>query len=86
MLSLLADENFNNDIVRGLWLRMPDLDLVRAQDAGLTGCTDRKILSWAAEAHRIILTHDRATMPAWAFQRLLEGESMPGVWIIACCV
>jgi hypothetical protein len=33
MLRLVADENFNGDIVRGLLLRQPDLDIVRAQDA-----------------------------------------------------
>ena len=37
MLRLLADENFHGDIVRGLLLRQPDLDLVRVQDVGLTG-------------------------------------------------
>jgi len=31
---LLADENFNGDIVRGLLLRQPDLDIVRVQDVG----------------------------------------------------
>ena len=34
MLKLLADENFNGDIVRGLFLRRPELDLVRIQDVG----------------------------------------------------
>jgi hypothetical protein len=29
MLSLLSDENFNGDIVRGLFLRQPNLDLMR---------------------------------------------------------
>ena len=35
MLRLLSDENFNGDIVRGLGLRQPDLDLLRVQDVGL---------------------------------------------------
>jgi hypothetical protein len=35
MLSLLSDENFNGDIVRGLLLRQPNLDLLRVQDVGL---------------------------------------------------
>src|SRR3712207_5114546 len=30
MLRLLADENLNGDIVRGLLLRQPDLDIARA--------------------------------------------------------
>lgn len=37
MLRLLADENFNNNIVRGLLRRKPDLDIVRVQDVGLSG-------------------------------------------------
>jgi hypothetical protein len=32
MLLLASDENFNGDIVRGLLLRRPTLDLVRLQD------------------------------------------------------
>ncbi len=35
MLRLLSDENFNGDIVRGLFLCLPDLDLQRVQDVGL---------------------------------------------------
>ena len=34
MLLLVSDENFNNDIVRGLLRRKPDLDIVRVQDVG----------------------------------------------------
>lgn len=29
MLRLLTDENFNGDIVRGLFLRQPNLELLR---------------------------------------------------------
>ena len=35
MLRFVADENFNNNIVRGLLRRQPELDLVRIQDVGL---------------------------------------------------
>jgi|GEM_PF-3130096 len=35
MLRLAADENFNNDIVRSLLRRKPDLDVVRVQDVSL---------------------------------------------------
>jgi hypothetical protein len=43
MLRLLADENFNGDIVRGLLLRHSALDLVRVQDVGLAGADDADI-------------------------------------------
>ena len=80
MLRLLADENLNGDIVRALLLRLPNLDIVRVQDVGLAGVADPDILSWAAANHRIILTHDRATLPDYAYVAL--GESMPGVFIV----
>ena len=82
MLRLLADEHFNGDIVRALLLRQPDLDIVRVQDVGLAGVSDPDILTWAAANNRIILTHDRATLPDYAFERLARGESMPGVFIL----
>ena len=82
MLRLLADENFNGDIVRGLLLRQPDLDIVRAQDVGLSSADDPDILAWAAENNRIVLTHDRATMPDYAYQRVAAGELMPGAFVL----
>lgn len=82
MLSLLSDENFNGDIVRGLFLRQPNLNLVRVQDVGLREVDDPSILAWAAENSRIILTHDRATMPDFAYQRLVKEEPMIGLFVV----
>jgi hypothetical protein len=47
VLRWLADENFNNDIVRALLRRKPAFDVVRAQDVGLTGIDDGALLAWA---------------------------------------
>ena len=82
MLRLLADENFNGEILRGLLRRQPDLDLIRVQDIGLSGADDPSVLAWAAEHDRILLTHDRATMPDYAYSRVTDAESMTGVFII----
>jgi hypothetical protein len=82
MLSFLSDENFNGDIVRGLFLRQPQIDLERVQDVGLRELDDPEILSWAAKNNRILLTHDRATMPDFAYSRLLKGESMAGMFVV----
>jgi predicted nuclease of predicted toxin-antitoxin system len=82
MLRLLSDENFNGDIVRGLFLRQPNLDLLRVQDVGLREVDDLAILDWAATNNRIVLTHDRATMPDFAYERLLRGEQMSGLLIV----
>lgn len=82
MLRLVADENFNGHIVAGLLWRRPDLQLVRVQDVGLTGSDDPTLLAWAARSDRIILSHDQATLPAYAYERMAAGEPMAGVIIV----
>lgn len=79
MLLLVADENFNNDILRGLLRRDPSLDIVRIQDVGLTHAPDSDVLEWAAQENRVLLTHDRNTITKFAYQRVIDGKSMPGV-------
>jgi len=83
MLLLVSDENFNNDIVRGLLRRNPALDIVRVQDIGLRGEEDPVILAWAANEGRVVLTHDAATMAYFAYERVKAGLSMPGVIEVA---
>jgi len=43
----LVDEDFDNDILRGVLRRRPDLDMVRTQDVGLSGEHDTLVLEWA---------------------------------------
>ena len=83
MLSFAADESFNNDIVRGLLRRKPDLDIVRAQDAGLSGARDSVLLEWTAQEGRILLTHDVSTMTRYAYDRVRAGRPMPGVFEVS---
>lgn len=83
MLALAADENFNNDILRGLMRSKPDLDVVRVQDAGLSGADDRTVLEWAARQNRILLTHDVSTITYYANDRLREGKRMPGIFEVS---
>ena len=83
MIRLLADENFNGRIVRGLLKRVPDLDLVRAQDVPeIHGGGDEVLLSWAAQEERVLLTHDRKTVPRHAYDQVREGQPMPGVFVV----
>ena len=83
MLRLAADENFNNDIVRGLRRRRPDLDIVRVQEAGLSGAVDHDVLEWAAREGRVLLTHDVSTMTRYAYERVEAGLPMPGVFQVS---
>ena len=79
MLRLAADENFNNNIIRGLTRRMPEMNIVRVQDAELSGVDDPNILEWAASENRIFLTHDVSTMTFYAYERIRTGQPMPGL-------
>ncbi|NJK27856.1 MAG: DUF5615 family PIN-like protein [Coleofasciculaceae cyanobacterium SM2_3_26] len=79
MMRLLADENFDNNIVRGLLRRRPNIDIVRVQDVGLSGEDDPTILAWAAAENRILLTHDVTTVTRFAYERVTQGLPMPGV-------
>lgn len=78
MLRLIADENFNNNIVRGLLRRKADLDIVRAQDVALAGVDDPTILQWAAQQNRVLLTHDVSTITKYPYARIEAGQAMPG--------
>lgn len=83
MVRLLADENLNHDLIRGVMRRMPSLDLVRVQDVGLRQADDSSVLEWAARERRIILTHDVNTMPAFAFDRIQRNQAMHGMFVIS---
>jgi len=83
MLRLLADENFDNDIVRGVLRRNPEVDLVRVQDVGLTGVEDPEVLAWAAQEGRVLLSHDVATITKYAYERVEAGLPMPGVFEVS---
>lgn len=82
MLRLLSDENFNGDILRGVLLRRPSLDVIRVQDTRVAGADDPTVLDWAAKNDRILLTHDRATMPVHGLDRVNRAEKMPGILVV----
>jgi hypothetical protein len=79
MLKLLADENFDNRILRGLQRRLPEVDIIRVQDTALYSSDDPSVLAWAAEEERLILTHDVETMVKYAYEFVRAGQNMAGV-------
>jgi len=83
LLRLAADEDFNNDIVRGLLRRNPRLDIVTVQEVGLSGAKDPAVLEWAAQEGRIIVTHDVSTMTKHAAARVRASKSMPGLFEVS---
>lgn len=83
MLRLAADENFNYTIVRGLLRRAPQLDIVRIQDVDLSRADDPTVLEWAAQEGRVLLTHDVETLTFYAYERVRNGQVMPGVFEVS---
>ncbi len=82
MVSLAADENLDNAIVRGLRRKSPQVDIVRIQDIGLSGADDPTILEWAAGAGRVLVTHDVSTISRYAYERVRAGKPMTGVIVV----
>jgi predicted nuclease of predicted toxin-antitoxin system len=82
VISFLADENLKRKIVTGLLRRNPSVDVVRAQDAGLTGVDDRILLEWAARQGRVLLTHDVQTLVGFAWELISLGKPMAGVIVL----
>lgn len=82
MLRRAVDESVDGRVLRGLLLRLRELDVVRAQDAGLSGATDPHVLAWAAVEQRVLLSHDVRTMTAFAAERVAMGEPMTGLVIL----
>jgi predicted nuclease of predicted toxin-antitoxin system len=83
MMRFLADENFDNDILRGVLRRNPALDVVRVQDTEAYQAEDTLVLAWAARENRILLTRDIRTMPDFAYERVAAGQFMPGVLVVS---
>ena len=58
-----ADADFHQNIVRAVRRRAPAIDFQTAHEAGLHGLDDAAVLAQAAREGRILVSHDRRTMP-----------------------
>lgn len=77
-----ADADHNEDIVSGLLRRERRIDFQSAGEAGLRGLSDAQVLALAAREGRIVISHDRKTMPAH-FAEFLRANSSPGLFIVS---
>lgn len=81
-MRFLADENFNNEILRGVQRRVPDADIIRIQDTELASKPDTLILEWAAQRGYIVLSHDVNTMRGYFYERVNAGLPVPGLFLV----
>ncbi len=76
-----ADADLDARIIRGLKRKQPEIDFQTAQEARLRGVADPDVLRVAADAGRVLVTHDRRTMPAH-FAEFIANRNTPGVIIV----
>jgi predicted nuclease of predicted toxin-antitoxin system len=77
-----ADADLNVEIVVGVLRREPGIDFQTAVEADIRRLTDAEVLTRAAQDQRILVTHDRRTMPRH-FAEFIRCHRSPGVCIIA---
>ena len=77
-----ADANFNEDIIAGVLRRLPEIDFQTANEAKLARLSDPEVLAKAAAEDRILITHDRKTVPLH-FGKFIQTCSSPGVLVIS---
>ena len=77
-----ADADLNAEIVAGVLRREPSIDFQTADEANLRQVSDPEVLALTAQENRILVTHDRRTMPRH-FADFILHHSSPGVFITA---
>ncbi len=76
-----ADADLNHIIVKATLRREPGIDFQIAHVANLAGVGDQEVLALAAQAGRVLVTHDRKTMPK-NFAEFIVHTSSSGVVVI----
>jgi hypothetical protein len=81
IVRLMADENFDNPIVRGLRKRIPGIDFLHAHGAIPKATPHPEVLQLAKNLGRVLISHDLRTMPGH-FYRFLAAQDSPGIILI----
>lgn len=77
-----ADADLNQAIVTGVLRRESAIDFQTAFAAGLEGVKDPEVLAIAAQQERILVSHDRKTMPS-EFASFIVSNQSSGVIIVS---
>jgi len=77
-----ADADFNQAIVTGVLRRQPSIDFKSANASKLENLNDLEVLAIAAKEGRILVSHDRKTMPRY-FGEFIATQSSSGLLIIS---
>jgi len=78
-IRFLADADLNNGIVHGVRRRELSIEFRSARNASLRGLPDDKVLELAAAEGRVLVSHDKRTMPTHFAARIRSGQRSPGL-------
>jgi hypothetical protein len=76
-----ADAGLRGVIIQAILRLEPTIDFRTAHKANLAGLDDDKVLAVAAEDGRVLVTHDRKTMP-YHFAQFIDRRTSPGVIVV----
>jgi uncharacterized protein (DUF433 family) len=76
LIAFLVDQNFNEHILDALTRRDSTVEFTHVRDIGLAAAPDPAVLEWAAAHGLVLLTHDRKTIPRFAYDRVAAGLPM----------
>ena len=76
-----VDADLNQNIIAGLLRREPFIDFQTAETAGFRSRDDPAVLRRAAQDGRLLVSHDRKTMPLH-FAIFISNNVSPGVLIV----
>ncbi|AUT02422.1 hypothetical protein CLI64_19630 [Nostoc sp. CENA543] len=82
LVKFQADADLKQAIVTGVLRRQPNIDFQSANAAGLEGKQDSEVLMIAAQDSRVLVTHDRTTMPG-EFGNFIMSKTSFGVLILS---
>jgi Domain of unknown function (DUF5615) len=81
-LRFQADADLNLAIVLALTRKEPGVDFRTAFEAGFAGLRDDQVLAAAARAGRLLVSHDRKTMPIHFGELVQGGGQSAGVVLV----
>jgi hypothetical protein len=76
-----ADADFNQKIVKAVLRKEPFIDFQNAKSADLEGVQDPEVLLLAAQQGRLLVSHDKTTMPQH-FADFVATQTSAGVLIV----
>lgn len=82
MIRFQADNDLKRIIVDATLRREPRIDFQTAQAARLDGLDDEAVLRLAASQARILISHDKRTMPKAMALFVASGGASPGVLLV----